>query len=187
MSLTGLELLLYHEQTKGLTTTEKVIAAGYVGQKEDGTSRVYFTKYYTELLKVKGWKKRNDLSQDKGGSIIVKSIVRAIEEKKDWSKRNDSVSVYRKTLDYNGVDDKIFVFFHGNLYCIIEHNKVYLMVQPHHKTKSTKERLNRILMRFCGCQLYQKNKVWYVYNPQIGDIEYSYGMSVPFVSAVYKD
>ena len=84
-------------------------------------------------------------------------------------------------------DDQILVRFHGNLYCYIQFEKVYLTVSPQHQTKSTKERLNRILMKFCGCQLYQKNKVWYIYNPQVGDIEYRYGMSVPFVSKVYEE
>jgi hypothetical protein len=185
--LTGLELLSHHLQRPEMTTTEKVVAAGYVDTKEDGSPRVYFTDYYTELRRSWGWREMVNLSQDSGGTDTVKSIIKAIEAKKVWKKRNDSISVYRKTLDYNGVDDEILVFFHGNLYCIIKENKIHLMVQPRHRTKSTKERLNRILMRFCGCQLYQKNKVWYVYNPQVGDIEYSYGMSVPFVSEVYKD
>jgi hypothetical protein len=182
--LTGLELLSHHEQTEGLSTTEKVVAAGYTGQKEDGTIRVYFTDYYTELLKVRGWRERVNLSQDSGGTDTVKSLLKAIEDKKDWKKRNDSVYVSEFGLQKN---DQILVRFHGNLYCYIQYEKVYLTVSAQHKTKSTKERLNRILMRFCGCQLYQKNKVWYIYNPQVGDVEYTYGMSVPFVSAVYKD
>lgn len=184
--LTGLELLWHHEQTEGLTTTEKVIAAGYSGQKEDGSPIVYFTDYYTEILKVQGWRKRVELSQDNGGTDTVKSIIKAIQDKKDWKKRNDSVSIYRKPLDYNEIHD-ILIFFHENLYCIIKENKVHLMVPPQHQTKSTKERLNRILMRFCGCQLYQRKKIWYVYIPQVGDIEYRYGMTVPFVSKIYQE
>lgn len=182
--LTGLELLWHHENESGLTTTQKVITAGYVGQKEDGSPRIYFTDYYTELLKSQGWRERIRLSQDNGGTDTVKSIIEAIKDKKEWKRRNDSVYVNEMSPPKN---DQILVRFHGNLYCYIQYKKLYLTVPPQHKTKSTKERLNRILMRFCGCQLYQKNKVWYVYNPQVGDIEYSYGMSVPFVSAVYKD
>jgi len=186
MQLTGFDLLAHHSRQDGLTRTEKVITAGYFGKKEDGSLRVYFTRYYEALLFAKGWRKRIQLSQDNGGTETVKGIIRAIEEKRDYKKRNDSVSIYQKTLDFEGGDDQILVFFHGNLYCYLQHGKVFLTVSEIHKTKSTKERLNRILMRFCGCQLYQKNKVWFIYNPQVGDAEYKYGTAIPYLPKTFE-
>ena len=130
--LTGFELLSHHQANDGLSRTDKVIAAGYSGLKKDGSPRVYFTQYYESVLKIKGWQKRIQLSQDNGGTETVKGIIRAIEEKRDYRKRNDSVSRYQKTLDFEGGDDQILVFFHGNLYCYLQHGKVFLTVSEIH-------------------------------------------------------
>lgn len=181
--LTGLELLTHHQANDGLSRTEKVISAGYSGLKKDGSPRVYFTSYYEALLKIKGFLERVKLSQDIGGTETVKGIIKAIENKQDYKKRNDSVYVSEFGPKK---DDQILVRFHGNLYAYVQYEKLYLTVSEECQTKSTKERLNRILMRFCGCQLYQKNRVWYIYNPQIGDVEYKYGMAVPLLPKTFE-
>lgn len=181
--LTGFDLLAHHSRQDGRTIAVKAITAGYFGKKEDGSPRVYFTQYFEAILFAKGWQKRIQLSQDNGGTETVKGIIRAIENKQDYKKRNDSVYVSEFGSKKG---DQIILRFNGNLYAFIQYEKIHLVVNPEHRTRSTKERLNRILMRLCGCQLYQKNKVWYIYNPQLGDVEYKYGMAVPYLPKTFE-
>jgi len=72
------------------------------------------------------------------------------------------------------IADEVNVYYYNTLICGVNKNKQNITLPGNrYKSKSTKERLNRILMRFSGCQLFQKRGVWYVYDPgEDKDTEY---------------
>jgi hypothetical protein len=111
------------------------------------------------LLAVQNWQKRLELTKDSGGSKLVKNIIAAINCRQDWKQGNDSIH-------HNESDDISVVRHHGQIVCAVYHNDVKVIIHNSvYRSKSTKERLNRILMRFCGCQLYQKDGEWYIVIP----------------------
>lgn len=173
--LTGLTLLAHHNSLHH-TTAEKVRLAGYVGKKKDGSERIYFTAYYEEVLKIKNWQKRQDLSNDRGGAECIKTMLFYAENRANYKKGNDEVTC-QSTLNF------VTFWHHKKIIAILTPECVVLYGTV--RSKSTKERLNRILMRFCGCQLYQRNKVWYVYNPMEcnSNIQFKHNMKVERVPA----
>ena len=54
--ITGTELVFTYETmlTEGATKSDIVRACGYTSIKEDGTERLHFTDFYTEILNAKG-------------------------------------------------------------------------------------------------------------------------------------
>jgi hypothetical protein len=176
--LTGLTLLAHH-QSFHYTKADKVREAGYVGIKNDGSERILFTAYYEEVLKIQNWQKRLDLTNDQGGSKCIQNVLFYAENRTNLKKDDDEVT-------YNERFNWVNIWHHGKWIAIITPG--YVTIYADNRSKSTKERLNRILMRFCGCQVYQKNKVWYVHNPMSGDVEFVNNMKVekmPAYSALF--
>jgi hypothetical protein len=169
--LTGSTLLAHHKAFH-YTKADKVREAGYTRLKQDGTERLCFTAYYEEVLMIKNWQKRQDLMNDRGGADCIKTMLFYAENRVNYKKNNDAVVIL-------GQNNLVSFRYHGKTiatYSAIS-NHVRLFT-PDILSKSTKERMNRILMRFCGCQLYQRAKVWYIYNPMEGDILFEDGMIV---------
>jgi hypothetical protein len=169
--LTGLNLLHHHQLNQGLPPEDKVIRAGYV---VDGKAK--FTAYYSALIPVLNWNKAKMLTSDRGGSKIIQTLLNHAESRREYKNRNDKVTVTR---------DKVIISYYDTRLVTIDYEDKFLEVGIFHnyqKTKSTKERLNRILMRFCGCQLYQHKKVWYVHAAKNGrDILFDNFMQIPFL------
>jgi hypothetical protein len=152
--LTGLDLLKHHK-SQHETRHLKVMFAGYI---KDGFKPSY-TEYYSALLPLMLWNKKYENTMNNGGSKIVQSLVTHLVAGADYQKENDRVC-YLSNGD-------AAIYYYGQLICIVNFNNNYITIQPNlMRTKSTKERLNRILMKFTGCQLFQKEKKWYVYDPE---------------------
>jgi hypothetical protein len=169
--LTGSTLLAHHKAFH-YTKADKVREAGYTRLKSDGTERLCFTAYYEEVLMIKNWQKRQDLMNDRGGADCIKTMLFYAENKAPYKKNNDEVVIL-------GANNLVSFRHHGQTiatYSTIT-NWVRLF-KPSTLSKSTKERMNRILMRFCGCQVFQRNHKWYVFNPMEGDIPFENGMIV---------
>jgi hypothetical protein len=171
--LTG-SILLAHHKYKAIYFSKavKVRTAGYTRLAKDGTERLCYTAYYEEVLKIMNWQKRQDLTLDRGGADCIRMMLFYAENKAPYKKNNDEVCIFGKS-------QLVSFRHHGQTiatYSTIT-NRVRLF-KPSILSKSTKERMNRILMRFCGCQMYQRAKVWYVHNPMVGDILFEDGMIV---------
>ena len=169
--LTGSTLLAHHKAFH-YTKADKVREAGYIGVKPDGSERIMFIAYYEEVLRIMNWQKRQDLMNDRGGADCIKMMLFYAENRAPYKKNNDEVCIF-------GQNSLVSFRHHGQTiatYSTIT-NRVRLFA-PDVLSKSTKERMNRILMRFCGCQMYQRAKVWYVHNPMVGDIPFEDGMIV---------
>jgi hypothetical protein len=116
-------------------------------------------------------------SKDEGGSQRIRNVLSAAEKRCNYKKADDEVVFF---LDQNSTS----IRHHGSSIAFLHHNQGYLTLFDTVRSKSTKERLNRILMRFCGCQLYQHKNVWYVSHPIKGDIPFKDRMKLDFVSAI---
>ena len=122
------------------------------------------------------WLEMEQTLQDNGGSQRVKSILKYVLMNMGYSHGRDSVIYYP-------IYNKSEVYFNGVLIAIIDkRNNVVILpkYEEAHKTKSVKERVNRILMRFCGVKLFQKNKAWFIVKPYEDDINLVESISVPF-------
>lgn len=179
--LTGIDLYNHHNNFVASESdllrlkTKKVISAGYTEKKKDGSDRVCFFAYYEALNKVKRWIKAKKNTEDNGGRKVTKNIIEALKNRRNSKKRNDEVY-------YSEEYDASYVYFYGSPICVIYWHDKILHLSEVYRSKSTKERLNRILMALTGCQLYQKNKEWYVYSPiENKDILFRYGLDVNFL------
>jgi hypothetical protein len=169
--LTGSTLLAHHKAFH-YTKAGKAREAGYTRRMEDGTERLCFTEYYEAVLKIMNWQKRQDLTLDRGGADCIKMMLFYAENRVNYKKNNDEVVIL-------GQNKLVSFRHHGQTiatYSTIT-NRVRLFA-PDVLSKSTKERMNRILMRFCGCQLFQRDHKWYVHNPMVGDIPFEHYMTV---------
>ena len=143
--LTGSALLAHNDSCYGKTRTETVTLAGYIHN-----GKASYTAYYENLLKAKI--QRN--AEETQARIGVERIIEAIKNREDYRKHNDKVV-------YNQITDCCRVYYHGNLIANVSFSlKVVQVFHQGWRTKSTKDRLNRILMHFCGVQLFQKNYTW---------------------------
>jgi hypothetical protein len=169
--LTGSTLLAHHKAFH-YTKSDKVRLAGYIGVKPDGGERLQFTAYYEEVLKIMNWQKRQDLTNDRNGADCIKMMLFYAENRVNYKKNNDEVVIL-------GQNSLVSFRHHGQTIATFSNvtNRVRLFA-PDVLSKSTKERMNRILMRFCGCQMYQRDRKWYVFNPMEGDIPFENGMIV---------
>jgi hypothetical protein len=171
--LTGSTLLAHHKYSAiYFSKADKVRTAGYTRLAKDGTERLCYAAYYEEVLKIMNWQKRQDLTLDRGGADCIRMMLFYAENRVNYQKNNDAVVIF-------GHSQLVSFRHHGQTiatYSTIT-NRVRLF-KPFILSKSTKERMNRILMRFCGCQLFQRAHKWYVHNPMVGDIPFEDGMIV---------
>lgn len=181
--LTGSTLLAHH-RAEHPTKADKVREAGYIRIKTDGSERICFTEYYEEVLKIINWQKRQDLMNNRGGADCIKTMLFYAENKVSYRKNNDEVVIL-------GANNLIAFRHHGETIATYSHHlRRVRLFKPAKLSKSTKERMNRILMRFTGCQLYQRDHKWYVFNPMEGDIPFEDQMlvaSLPDYSTLFAD
>jgi hypothetical protein len=122
------------------------------------------------------WLEMEQTLQDNGGSQRVKSILRYVLMNMGYSHGRDSVIYYP-------IYNKSEVYFNDICIAIIDkRNKVVILpkYEEAHKTKPVKEMVNRILMRFCGVKLFQKNRAWSIVKPYEDNMNLIESISVPF-------
>jgi hypothetical protein len=181
--LTGSTLLAHHRAFH-YTRADKVRLAGYTRQAKDGSERLCYTAYYEAVLQVINWQKRQDLMNNRGGAECIKMMLFYAENSVNYRKNNDEVVIL-------GANKLIAFRHHGETIATYSHRlRRVRLFKPSILSKSTKERMNRILMRFTGCQLYQRAKVWYVHDPMVGDLPFEDQMLVATLadySALFAD
>lgn len=162
--------LLQHHFSQHDSKEEEVKGAGYT----DG-ERIYYMQYYEALQPALRWYNAKINTIDDGGSKVTKNIVNACKNKLNYNRDNDEVFYYSKP-------NLTFVYYHGEKICMIYWTDEIIQLCDVYRSKSTKERLNRILMYFTGCKLFQKNREWFVYSPQEDkDIPFVKGLSINFI------
>lgn len=172
--LTGAALLAHHRAFH-FSKADKVREAGYIGQKPDGSERLYFVQYYEAVLPLIQHEKMLKNRDDRGGADCIRSVIFHAEQRVKYKKANDEVV-------YFPAQQVVLIRFHGQSICCIHYSHGgYVSLIDTRRSKSTKERLNRILMRFCGVRLYQHKGEWYVSHPMKGDIPFEHYLKVPFV------
>jgi hypothetical protein len=167
--LTGSRLLAYvHGQSvdySNLLKRNLVLGAGFV--RHNGTPS--FVAFYDALLKAKV-QNHAELSP---GSKATQRIINAIQN------RNNYINKYDEVVNYTGFVD---VFYHNSLIAIINFNINKVTVYNNGQyTKSTKDRLNRILMHLCGVKLFQKNKRWIIDIAGLEDYDFVEGMTIDMI------
>jgi hypothetical protein len=181
--LTGSTLLAHHRAFH-YSRADKVRSAGYTRLAKDGTERLCYTAYYEEVLKIINWQKRQDLMLDRGGAECIKMMLFYAENRVNYKKNNDEVYCF-------GPHNMVTFRHHGEAIATYSHKlRRVRLFKPSIMSKSTKERMNRILMRFTGCQLFQRDHKWFVHNPMVGDIPFFDMMTVetlPDYSTMFAD
>jgi hypothetical protein len=167
--LTGSRLLTYVDYQQALNPgspkKDLVLGAGFT--RANGNPS--FTAFYTELIKAKV----QFTAEQSPGSKATQGIITAIKN------RNNYVSKYDEVVNYTGFVD---VFYHNSLIAIINFNINKVTVYNNgHYTKSTKDRLNRILMHLCGVKLFQKNKRWIIDIAGLEDFDFVEGMTIDMI------
>ena len=181
--LTGSTLLAHHRQFH-FSKADKVRSAGYIGIKKDGSERLCYTAYYEAVLQIMNWQKRQDLMNNRGGAECIKMMLFYADNLVNYKKNNDEVVIL-------GANKLIAFRRHGETIATYSYRlRRVRLFKPSIMSKSTKERMNRILMRFAGCQLFQRDHKWYVHNPMEGDILFEDDMIVetlPSYSTMFAD
>lgn len=164
--LTGSALLTVDSLTFR-SKSERVRMAGYVGVKKDGSERLLFTQYYEELLKVKDWQFRHEIRafafKYPSKSPAIANLIQAITLRQNYDYRTDSVYIVgNQPGHYMPIQTELNIYHQNKLIAFVDFKNKNIVLRISDGTRSDKERLNRILMHFCGVQLYAKNKVWQV-------------------------
>jgi hypothetical protein len=162
MALTGSALLAHHSNFDR-TAAERVTSAGYF--RADGIKPSY-TQYYIQKMRAE-LQRSAILSY---GRKIDMETVESIRNHKEYKNTNTRVEV-----DYKNCITSVYLY--NNLIAKLSDSRI-IVYSGGFRTKTTKSRLNRILMHFCGLKLYQKNHTWYVVFP---------GEDVPFEEGMVFD
>jgi hypothetical protein len=173
--LTGSRLLAYvDDQNVDYSDCLKenlVLGAGYV---RTNSNLPRYVDFHTELLKALK-AKVSAIAEKSPGSKATQKIINAIKNKESYSYRNDMVINY-KGLEY------VEVFYHDSLIATINFDtKKVTVYNNSYYTKSTKDRLNRVLMHLCGVKLFQKNKKWIINIAGTKDIPFVEGMTIDMI------
>ena len=190
--LTGFALLDHHNKRGSRYTTraELIRAAGYSLAK-DGTERICYTAYYEALLAVKQYVAMVDIFNDArvnpSNSVAIRYLIVAIKQQNYYNYRTDSVSltglyIFRHTHS----KDALNIYHQNKLIAAVDFKRKVVVLRISEGSRSDKERLNRILMHFCGCNLFSRNKVWTIVKPFNDEKKVTgYWTEVPFLSTEY--
>jgi hypothetical protein len=162
MALKGAALLNHHNahcQDRFHPLADSIIQAGYL--RSDGKKASY-TNYYTELFRARV----QFNARITEGRKIEMDMIAAIENEQPFKYKNTLVNPFL----IGGQN----VWLHDQIIARIYDDKIVIYSNGY-KTKTTKSRLNRILMHLCGMNLYQKKGEWFV-----RDV----GEDVPFVEGM---
>jgi hypothetical protein len=120
--------------------------------------------------------KKLRLTLDVGGSQCTKDLINHLKKDLDYNQDLDQIR-------YNPIHKYSEVFYDYQYIAKIDKkNNRVILPYCHNKSKKIKERLNRILMAFCGCQLFQNNrtKEWFLVVPSEKDKLITETIVVPF-------
>jgi hypothetical protein len=189
--LTGIALLNHNKKGSDYASRAELIrAAGYTRIKANGEEAVAFTAYYEALLDVKQWQAMVDIFNDAhvnpSKSPSICNLIAAIRHQLNSSYRTDSVvrtgaNYYR---NYNDVD--LNIYHQNKIIAAVDYKRKVVVLRISEGSRSDKERLNRILMHFCGCNLFSRNKVWTIVKPFDDEKKVTgYWTEVPFLSTEF--
>ena len=117
-----------------------------------------------------------NLINDNGGSQEVRSLIQHLKQNVEYNQGSDCV-VQNPSHGYSEV------YFESVYIAKIDRkNKCIVLPISKNKTRKVKERVNRILMAFCGCQLFQNNRTgeWFIVEPGNSDKLATDNMNIPF-------
>lgn len=188
--LTGLSLIAHNQrQSEYRSRADLIRAAGYIRTKANGEKAVAFTAYYEALLLVKDWQSRGlriaEANNNPSNSAAIRKLIYSIRHQIPYDYRTDSVvktnaNFYR---NYNDVD--LNIYHQNRLICSVDFKKKIVVIR-NNEGRSDKERINRILMHFCGCNLHSKAKMWHISSPYMLDTPVrGYWTEVPFWSTTF--
>jgi hypothetical protein len=186
---TGLALLYHNKRGSHYSSRAELIrAAGYTRVKKTGEVAVAFTAYHEALLVAKQYQAMCDIFNDANNypskSPAIRNLIKTIRNKENYDYRTDAVYVGSLTRwpDLNLMN----IYHQSKLICAIDFKRKVVVLRVSGGPKSTKERLNRILMHFCGCNLFSRNKVWSIVKPLQKDTKViGIWTEVPFLSTQF--
>jgi outer membrane receptor for Fe3+-dicitrate len=191
--LTGYALLDHNKRgSRYASKAELIKAAGYTRIKANGEEAVAFTDYYTALLEVKQYQAMvdifNDAHANPSKSSSICNVIDGIRHQLNYSYRTDSVVLTRAVSyrNYNDVD--LNVYHQKKLIAAVDYKRKVVVLRISEGSRSDKKRLNRILMHFCGCNLFSRNKVWTIVKPFEDETKVTgYWTEVPFLSTQFPE
>ena len=164
----------------GKSAKEIAIACGY-GREEEGRNP-HFTAFYEELLIVRDKERRveNIIFRDnKRYDNCIHFLLAAIAYRLKYEYRND----WADRCDYSGQkykdNDSYIVRYYGEKIALFTKEGVQFFM-PTKKSPSVKRRINAIMGKFVGTNLYQKKGKWFAVFPLLGDVEYKDGMIIDY-------
>ena len=189
--LTGFTLLDHNKRGNHYSSRAELIkAAGYTRIKANGEVAVAFTAYYEAILDVKSFiamRENMDWAyKNPSKSPAIRALISNIIHQNNYKYRTDAVlrtcaNFYRKYEDRD-----LNVYHQGKLVASIDFKRKVVILRISEGTRSTKERLNRILMHLCGVNLFG-NKTWHIVNPYKNDIKVTgIWTEVPFVRSWFQ-
>jgi hypothetical protein len=189
---TGLALIYHNKRGSHYSSRAELIrAAGYTRVKQTGEVAVAFTAYYEAVLVAKQYQAMCDIFNAANNypskSPAICSLISAIRHpNKDYDYRTDSV--VRACPNFYQNYDNIFlnVYHQNRVIASVDFKRKVVVLRISEGSRSDKERLNRILMHFCGCNLFSRKKVWSIVKPLQNDTKViGIWTEVPFLSTQF--
>jgi outer membrane receptor for Fe3+-dicitrate len=189
--LTGYALLDHNKRGSRYDSKAELIkAAGYTRIKANGEEAVAFTDYYTALLEVKQYQAMVDIFSDANhhpsSSPAIRDLIEAIGKQTYYLYRTDYVALTGINFNHKCSKDALNIYHQKKLIAAVDFKRRMVVLRISEGSRSDKERLNRILMHFCGCNLFSRNKVWTIVKPFEDETKVTgYWTEVPFLSTQY--
>lgn len=159
--MTPSELLELHN-SQDLNLTQKMTMSGYSSHHE----------YMQKIKKAKQLQEMIAISKDKGGSIPVRILIKYIKNNMGYNFKSDRIIHY-------ALENKSKVYFSEELIAIVDKKNRQVILPVVGKRRAIKERLNRILIEFCGCKLFSRNGEWFIVRPYEEDEKIEGEMVIP--------
>jgi hypothetical protein len=172
--ITGRWLLSFKSmmEANGLSKDEIVKQAGYI--RPNG--KASYTAFYEEILRIKNINKREELivdSKNKRQDNVIYYLLEAIKLRSpNYNYRNDWAGI--------GQPNDVYIVRHYDKKIAEVTTEGIRFFMPSAKSKSTKRRINAIMERFLGVNLFQKNGEWLVTHPLYFEEKYTDGMLIKY-------
>jgi hypothetical protein len=189
--LTGIALLNHNKKGSNYASRAELIrAAGYTRIKANGEEAVAFTAYYEALLDVQQWQAMVDIFNDAhvnpSNSPAIRGLIAAIRHRTYYLYRTDYVSLTGINFNRKCSKDALNIYHQNKLIAAVDFSLRMVVLRISEGSRSDKERLNRILVHFCGCNLFSRNKVWTIVKPFVDEKKVTgYWTEVPFLSTEF--
>ena len=164
----------------GKTAKEIAIWCGY-GREEEGKTP-NFTAFYEELLIVRDKDRRRENICDNANKRYdncIHFLLQAIDYRNKYEYRNDWSDRCDDSVQKYGYNDQYIVRYYGERIALFSKDGVQFFMPPA-PSASVKKRINAIMERYTGTNLYQKKGKWFAVFPMLGDVEYTDGMIIDY-------